>query len=101
MGNGQSCLSPDEVNSMQLVEQHVIDRRDPRYAIIDEAAFKSKNLYNAALYEMRQTYIFEGRYLNYTEMGKRMQHHEYSGRPSPSKPSTSSLLMMCSVKTMY
>jgi hypothetical protein len=30
---------------LQLVEQHVIDRRDPRYAVIDEAAFKSKNLY--------------------------------------------------------
>ena len=35
---------------MQLVEQHVISKRDPRYSVIDEAAFKSKNLYNAALY---------------------------------------------------
>ena len=26
---------------MQLVEQHVIGRDDPRYAVIDEAAFKS------------------------------------------------------------
>jgi hypothetical protein len=24
---------------MQFVEQHCIDRRDPRYAVIDEAAF--------------------------------------------------------------
>jgi hypothetical protein len=31
---------------MQLVEQHVINRDDPRYRVIDEAAFKSKNLYN-------------------------------------------------------
>jgi hypothetical protein len=29
---------------MQLVEQHVIDRKDPRYAMIDEAAFKSKTI---------------------------------------------------------
>jgi hypothetical protein len=36
---------------MQLVEQHVIDRKDPRFAVIDKAAFASKNLYNAALYE--------------------------------------------------
>ena len=42
---------------MQLVEQHIIDRCDPRYAVIDEAAFKSKNLYNAALYEIRQAFI--------------------------------------------
>src|SRR5713101_9920270 len=65
-----------EVNGMQLVEQHVIDRKDPRYSVIDEAAFKSKNLYNAALYEIRQSYIHEGKYLNYSEMDKRMQSHE-------------------------
>jgi hypothetical protein len=29
---------------MQLVEQHVIKRSDPRYAAIDRAAFASKNL---------------------------------------------------------
>ncbi len=38
---------------MQLTEQHVIERKDPRYRVIDEAAFKSKNLYNAALYVVR------------------------------------------------
>ncbi|TMD68162.1 MAG: IS200/IS605 family element transposase accessory protein TnpB [Chloroflexi bacterium] len=48
---------------MQLTEQHVIDRNDQRYAVIDAAAFKSKNLYNAALYLIRQAYIFEGRYI--------------------------------------
>jgi putative transposase len=68
---------------MQLVEQHVIDRKDPRYAIIDEAAFKSKNLYNAALYEIRQASIHEGKYLNYSEMDKRMQSHEaYKALPA-------------------
>ncbi len=64
------------MNQMQLVEQHVIGKHDPRYAAIDEAALKSKNLYNAALYETRQAYIFEGRYVNYNEMDKRMQSHE-------------------------
>lgn len=44
---------------MQLVEQHVISRRDPRHAVIDEAAFKSKHLYNAANYEYRQAFIHE------------------------------------------
>jgi len=34
---------------VQLVEQHCIRKSDPRYSVIDEAAFKSKNLYNAAL----------------------------------------------------
>src|SRR6266481_6784179 len=61
---------------MQLVEQHVIGKHDPRYSIIDEAAFKSKNLYNAALYMVRQAFIFEGKYLNYNQMDKLMQSHE-------------------------
>ncbi len=68
---------------MQLVEQHVIGRHDPRYAIIDEAAFKSKNLYNAALYEMRQAFLHQGVYLPYEEMDKRMQPHEaYKALPA-------------------
>jgi len=71
---------------MQLVEQHIIHKGDPRYQIIDEAAFKSKNLYNAALYEIRQTFIHEGTYLPYEEMDKRMQPHE-AYRALPAKVS--------------
>jgi hypothetical protein len=68
---------------MQLVEQHVIDRSDPRFAVIDDAAFKSKNLYNAALYEMRQAFIHQGIYLSYSEMDKRLQQHEaYKALPA-------------------
>src|SRR5262249_37039344 len=61
---------------MQLVEQHVIDRKDPRYKTIDEAAFKSKNLFNATLYIVRQIFIFEGEYLNYNTMDQIMQKQE-------------------------
>ena len=39
---------------MQLVEQHCIGKNDARFDIIDRVAFASKNLYNAALYEMRK-----------------------------------------------
>ena len=68
---------------MQLVEQHCIRKSDPRYAIIDDAAFKSKNLYNAALYEMRQAFIRSGVYLSYEEMDTRMQPHEaYKALPA-------------------
>ena len=68
---------------MQLVEQHCIDRHDPRYSVIDEAAFKSKNLYNAALYEIRQSFIHDGKYLNYNEMDRRMKSHEaYKALPA-------------------
>src|SRR5438270_4374588 len=68
---------------MHLVEQHVINRSDPRFAVIDAAAFASKNLYNAALYLVRQSYIHEGKYLNYHEVQRRMQSHEaYKALPA-------------------
>jgi putative transposase len=78
---------------MQLVEQHVIDKNDPRYAIIDEAAFKSKNLYNAALYEIRQSFIHEGKYLNYNEVQRRMQSHE-AYKALPAKVSQQILMVL-------
>jgi len=68
---------------MQLVEQHVITRADRRFAAIDRAAFASKNLYNAANYELRQAFIFEGVYLSYPEMHQRMKDHEaYQALPA-------------------
>jgi putative transposase len=68
---------------MQLVEQHVISKNDPRYSVIDKAAFKSKNLYNAGNYEVRQSYIHQGKYLNYNEVQRRMQSHEaYKALPA-------------------
>jgi putative transposase len=61
---------------MQLVEQHVMKHTDSRYQAIDEAAFASKNLYNAANYLIRQSFIHEGVYLCYEEMHTRMKSHE-------------------------
>jgi hypothetical protein len=61
---------------MQLVEQHVIRRSDPRFAPIDAAAFKAKNLYNAALYLVRQAFIFENRYLGYEDVYHQMKGHD-------------------------
>jgi len=61
---------------MQLVERHVIKESDARYAPIDAAAFASKNLYNAANYVVRQSFIHAGVYPDYHEMDRRMQGHE-------------------------
>jgi len=78
---------------VQLVEQHCIDKRDPRYRVIDEAAFKSKNLYNAALYELRQAFIHEGKYLDYNEMDRHMQSHE-AYKALPAKVSQQILMLL-------
>ncbi len=61
---------------MQLVEQHCIGRGDVRYAVIDRVAFASKNLYNAALYEMRQAYIHHGHRIFFKELYHLMKTHE-------------------------
>ncbi|HYT28729.1 MAG TPA: transposase [Ktedonobacteraceae bacterium] len=78
---------------MQLVEQHVIGRNDPRFAVIDEAAFKSKNLYNAANYEIRQAFFREGTRLNYNEIDHRMQSHE-AYKALPAKVSQQILMLL-------
>ena len=49
---------------MQRVEQHVIARTDQRYRSIDAMAFASKNLWNQANYQVRQSFIFQQQYLN-------------------------------------
>ena len=68
---------------MQLVEQHIIDKNDSRWSLIDEAAFASKNLYNAANYVVRQEFIKKDRYIPYPELDKRMQNtDEYSSLPA-------------------
>ena len=60
---------------MKLVEQHVINRSDPRYPRLDEATFASKNLWNAANYLVRQSFIFQGVYLNNTAVFHLIKEH--------------------------
>lgn len=42
---------------MRLTEKHQIHKKHKLYSICDELCFNSKNLYNASLYEFRQSYI--------------------------------------------
>ncbi len=85
---------------MQLTEQHIIGRDDPRFVAIDAAAFQSKNLYNAALYEIRQAFIHHGTYLNYSEMDRRMQSHE-AYRALPAKVSQQVLRQLDNAWTSF
>jgi putative transposase len=79
---------------VQRVEQHRIDRHDPRWAAIDRAAFASKNLYNAALYRTRQAYLQERRVLPYPSLVKAMaQTPEY--RALPTKVAQWTLKQVC------
>jgi putative transposase len=78
---------------MQLVEQHLIRRSDPRFAVIDQAAFASKNLYNQATYQIRQAYLHEGKYLPYAEVFHRVKHLDCY-QALPRKVSNSILILI-------
>ena len=49
---------------MRRVEQQVIEQSHPHYRAIDTMAFASKNLWNLANYQVRQSFVFQQRYLN-------------------------------------
>ena len=71
-----SIQTKQQGRTMQLVEQHLLRKGDPRFACVDQAAFAAKNLYNAANYLVRQSFIFQGEYLNYYAMHAQMKGHE-------------------------
>lgn len=50
---------------MQLVEQHIIKKSNPLFKELDTMCFLSKNLYNQALYRVRQYYFDNKKYLSY------------------------------------
>jgi putative transposase len=61
---------------MLLVERHISRKSDPRYIIIDQTAFASKNLYNAANFLVRQAFIHEGIYLTSVMVFHRLKDHD-------------------------
>lgn len=80
---------------MQLVEQHIIKKNDKRYKDLDEVCFKSKNLYNAALYEIRQHFFNTKQFLNWysiDKMFKEKKQEDYYNLPCKVSQQTLKLL---------
>lgn len=61
---------------MQLVEQRVIKKEHAVYNQIDRMSFAAKNLWNAANYCMRQSFIYGNGVPSYNQMDKLMQPTE-------------------------
>ncbi len=78
---------------MQLTERHIIKSTEHRFAEIDQLAFKSKNLYNAANYVIRQNFIYGWGYVNYNEMNRLMKFHE-AYKALPAKVSQQILMVL-------
>ena len=82
---------------MKLVEKHIIKSSNPNYMTLDQICFLSKNLYNSALYTVRQNFFLyenilkEGkqpsnkRYLNYNDINNQFvksQQNDYYALPT-------------------
>jgi putative transposase len=78
---------------MQLAERHIIKSTEHRFAKIDELAFKSKNLYNAANYVIRQSFTYGWGYINYNEMNRLMKSHQ-AYKALPAKVSQQILMIL-------
>lgn len=59
---------------MKLVEQHIIKRGHLFFKECDNLTFLSKNLFNAALYAIRQHFFKTDKFLNYNALQKLMQN---------------------------
>ena len=70
---------------MLLTERHFIKKSNPLYKELDKMCFLSKNLYNQALYRIRQHYFSTKEYLNYysnvTQLTKEKQS-DYTALPA-------------------
>lgn len=61
---------------VQRCEQIIIRKNHPKYKIIDQQCFHSKNLYNEANYALRQQFIKNNEYISYYDMNKEFKTHK-------------------------
>ena len=81
--------------SMRLVQQHIIKKNDPRYKELHDLCYKSKNLYNASLYTVRQYYFENKKYLPYVQLDsifKNESNPDYRSLPTQTAQQTMRLV---------
>lgn len=61
---------------VQRAETTIIKRSHPKFKIIDQQCFHSKNLYNEANYVIRQEFISNGEYIPYKKMNFDFKTHD-------------------------
>ncbi|MEG4344379.1 transposase [Microcoleus sp. A003_D6] len=93
MLNKEYAQLKERKSQMQLTERHIIKSTEHRFAQIDELAFLSKNLYNAANYVIRQSFIYGWGYIGYNEMNRLMKSHE-AYKAMPAKVSQQILMVL-------
>jgi putative transposase len=61
---------------MQLTERHIIKKTHPNWNECDELAFCSKNLFNSANYQIRQSFIWQGKFISYETLASEIKESE-------------------------
>ena len=80
---------------MQLTEKHRISKSSKFYELLDYEAYKSKNLYNSALYVIRQYYFENKKYLPYACMCRLFhEQHQQDYYALPAKVAQQTLKMV-------
>ena len=80
---------------MKLVEQHIIKSNNVLYKDLDNLCFLSKNLYNHALYRIRQQFFEDKTFKNYSEVNRELHDEnqvDYKALPANSSQETLKLV---------
>ena len=80
---------------MKLVEQHIIKSNNILYKELDNLCFLSKNLYNQALYRVRQQFFEDKTFKNYNEVNRELHDEnqvDYRALPANSSQETLKLV---------
>ena len=80
---------------MKLVEQHIIKSNNPNYKELDNLCFLSKNLYNQALYRIRQQFFKDKSFKNYYELNRELHdENQIDYRSLPANTSQETLKLV-------
>ena len=80
---------------MKLVEQHIIKSNNVLYKDLDNLCFLSKNLYNQALYRIRQQFFEDKTFKNYNEVNRELHdENQVDYRALPANTSQETLKLV-------
>ena len=80
---------------MKLVEQHIIKSNNVFYKELDNLCFLSKNLYNQALYRIRQQFFEDKSFKNYNEVNRELHdENQIDYRALPANTSQETLKLV-------
>ena len=80
---------------MKLVEQHIIKSNHQFYKELDNLCFLSKNLYNQALYRIRQQFFEDKTFKNYYDLNRELHdENQIDYRSLPSNTSQETLKLV-------